>query len=135
MYSVALERHELSKWFLVCVMNKYSDFTGRARRKEFWMYTLASFLFSLTFLSLSIIASTIAVSLGMLFALLYVVISLALICPTLALSVRRLHDTGKSGWWLLTGLIPVVGALYLIYVFSQRGQPGPNPYGPDPKDM
>ncbi len=135
MYSVALERHELFKWFLICVMNKYSDFTGRARRKEFWMYTLASFLFSLTFLSLSIIASTIAVSLGMLFALLYVVISLALICPTLALSVRRLHDVGKSGWWLLTGLIPIVGALYLIYVFSQRGQPAPNPYGPDPKGV
>lgn len=135
MYSAALERHDLFKWFLVCVMNKYSDFTGRAGRKEFWMYTLASFLFSLTFLSLSIIASTIAVSLGMLFALLYVVISLALICPTLALSVRRLHDVGKSGWWLLSGLIPLVGALYLIYVFSQRGQTDPNPYGPDPKGM
>ncbi len=133
MYSAALDRHDLFKWFLICVMNKYSDFTGRACRKEFWMYMLISFLFSLTFLTLSVIASTIAVSLGMLFALLYVVISLALICPTLALSVRRLHDVGKSGWWLLIGLIPIVGGLYLLHLFSRRGLPGSNPYGPAPK--
>ena len=135
MHPLALENHDFFKWFLICVMSKYSDFTGRARRKEFWMYTLLFFIFSLTFVILGAITSSIAVSLGMLHALLYVVIFLALICPTLALSVRRLHDVGKSGWWLLIGIIPIAGALYLLYLFSRRGLPGPTPYGPDPKGM
>ena len=132
MHPLALENHDFFKWFLICVMSKYSDFTGRARRKEFWMYTLLFFIFSLTFVILGAITSSIAVSLGMLLALLYVVIFLALICPTLALSVRRLHDVGKSGLFLIWLAVPVVGWLLLMYLCYGESLPGENKYGDPP---
>ncbi len=106
-------------------LNKYADFSGRARRSEYWYFflflvivdTVASILDSALFGDLSA---------------LYLIATLALIVPSIAAGVRRLHDTNRSGWWLLLGFIPVIGAIVLIVFFCQRGTAGPNQFGPDP---
>jgi uncharacterized membrane protein YhaH (DUF805 family) len=106
------------------VLTQYVGFSGRARRSEYWFFVLFNVL-------LSIVAGIIG---GLIkFPLLSTLISLALLLPALAVSIRRLHDTGRSGWWLLIGLIPLVGLIVLIVFFVQDSQPGQNAFGPNPK--
>ena len=119
------------------VLSKYATFSGRAPRPEFWWWTLAVFL---ALLVLGIIESLLlAPLLG--FGIgdedagqpLSALASLALILPNLAVGARRLHDTGRTGWWLLIGLVPIVGILVLIYFYVQPSDPGDNDYGaPEP---
>ena len=97
------------------VFRKYATFSGRAGRAEFWWY----FLFVVV----------VAVVLSLITWLLYVLFLLATIIPTLAVEVRRLHDTGRSGWWLLVGLVPLVGWIVLLYFYAQPGDPAANQYG------
>ncbi len=106
------------------VLTQYVGFSGRARRSEYWYYVL-----------FNILVSIVAMIVGGLirFPLLSTLISLALLLPSLAVSVRRLHDTGRTGWWLLIGLVPVVGVIVLIVFAVQDSQPGNNQYGPNPK--
>lgn len=117
-------------WYLE-VLRQYAQFGGRARRKEYWFFVLFNVLFAFAFglvdvgLGLWDQASGIGVLSGL--------YSLAVLLPGLAVSVRRLHDTGRSGWWLLIGLIPVIGALVLFVFFVLDGDAGENEYGPDPK--
>ena len=111
-------------WYLE-VLKKYAVFTGRARRKEYWMFVL--FYLIIAFV-LAIIDAVIGTG-----ALLYGLYALALLIPNIAVAVRRLHDTGRSGWFLLIGLIPLIGAIVLIVFFVQDSQPGDNQYGPNPK--
>ncbi|MBQ0057583.1 MAG: DUF805 domain-containing protein [Bacteroidales bacterium] len=99
-----------------CVMQKYCCFEGRARRSEYWWFALASFIC------------------GMI-PLIGFIASLALLLPGLGVCVRRLHDTGRSGWWLLLCLIPIVGGLVLIYFYICDSQPGNNKWGANPKGM
>jgi uncharacterized membrane protein YhaH (DUF805 family) len=106
------------------VLTKYATFSGRARRSEYWWFYLA-------YVIVSIVASIIDGLLGV--TVLTIIVSLGLLIPTLAVSVRRLHDIGKSGWWLLIGLIPLVGAIILIVFACQDSQPGTNQWGPSPK--
>lgn len=101
----------------VC-LRKYADFSGRARRSEYWWFAL--FNFGVT-LILSLVSSV-----------LYVLAALALFLPALAVGVRRLHDTGRSGWYLLISLIPLVGAIILIVFLASPGNPEPNQYGDAP---
>ena len=102
---------------------KYADFTGRARRKEFWMFVLFSFIVAIV---LGIIDSIIGFQLlGMLF-------SLGSLIPSLAIGARRLHDTGRSGWWQLLYLIPLIGLIIMIVFLVQDSHPD-NEYGPNPK--
>ena len=96
-------------WFVKCLKN-YANFTGRARRKEFWFFTLVQFI-------ILIIAQIIDSVIGTEFVL-YALIVLALLIPSLAVSVRRLHDLSKSGWWYLIALIPLIGAIILIIWFA-----------------
>ena len=104
-------------------LKKYADFSGRARRKEFWMYTLFYMIFY-------VVASAIDVALGtMIFSM---VLALGLLIPTIAISARRLHDTGRSGWWQLIGIIPLIGLIVLI-VFYVQDSIGENEYGANPK--
>ena len=106
------------------VLTQYAVFSGRARRSEFWWFYLASVI-------ASVVASILDQALGT--AVLSILVGLALVVPTLAVGARRLHDTGKSGWWQLIGLVPLVGFIVLIVFFAQEGQPGPNQHGPSPK--
>lgn len=106
-------------------LNKYANFSGRAQRSEYWYF----FLFMVI---VNIVASVLDSIIFGDMPLLYLIATLALIVPSIAAGARRLHDTDKSGWWLLLGLIPVVGVIVLIVFFCQRGTVGPNQFGLDP---
>jgi uncharacterized membrane protein YhaH (DUF805 family) len=112
------------EWY-VKVMKNYAEFNGRARRKEYWMFVLINTIISII---LSIIESILHIS--NVISLLY---SLAIMIPSLAVGARRLHDTGKSGWWQLIGLIPIIGAIILIVFMATDSSEGDNQYGPNPK--
>jgi uncharacterized membrane protein YhaH (DUF805 family) len=99
---------------------------GRANRAEYWWYVLFIALVAIVCGMLTIVSE----GLG---AFIYAIFLLATILPVLAVEVRRLHDTGKSGWWILLGFIPVVGAIVLIIFCIGESQPGSNAYGPNPK--
>jgi len=119
-------------WF-IGALQKYADFSGRARRKEFWMFFLFYFIFAVV---LTIIDNLI----GWGFAdgtigILYTLFSLGVLLPYLAVAVRRLHDIGKSGWWYFIGLIPIIGGIWLIVLLATAGEPGENQYGPNPKEF
>jgi uncharacterized membrane protein YhaH (DUF805 family) len=114
----------VSYWKRV-VLERYAQFTGRARRAEFWWFFLASFIIGIVFNILIAVAS--------IFWVVYVIYALAVLIPNIAVGVRRLHDTNKSGWWLLIALIPLVGIIVLIVFFATDGLPGPNQYGPSEK--
>ena len=107
----------------VNAMKKYVDFSGRARRKEYWMFVL---FYVLIYIGLTAIDVTLGTAvLGLIFAL-------ACLLPSISVGVRRLHDTGRSGWWLLLSLIPLV-SLILIVFFCLDSEEGDNDYGPNPK--
>jgi len=112
---------------------KYADFTGRARRAEYWWFVLINFVVMFSLLVLTIILSGSNDSLTGLGGIIYAVYALGVILPSLAVTVRRLHDTGKSGWMLLIGLIPFVGLIILLVFYFTDGEPGANQYGPSPK--
>lgn len=129
-------------WY-VAVLEKYAIFSGRARRKEFWMYFLFTSLivFALTLISNSLDGflrdleriegfKRIAPQTSGVLANLYV---LATLVPGLADSVRRLHDTGRNGWWVFIAFVPLIGGLVLLIFQVQDGESGENRYGPDPK--
>ena len=104
--------------FKVCI-GKYATLDGRARRSEFWYWTLAKLLIGIVLGWIPFIG---------------ILISIALFIPSIAVGIRRLHDIGKSGWWYLLILLPLVN-LVLIYFFILDSQPGENQYGPNPKGV
>jgi uncharacterized membrane protein YhaH (DUF805 family) len=108
------------------VLSKFADFNGRASRPEYWWF----FLFqAVVILVLEILGAATSSSI---FVILAVLASLALLLPSIAVGIRRLHDTDRPGWWILVGLIPLVGAIILIIFYVQPGTPGANRYGPQP---
>lgn len=110
-------------WYIKA-LKQYVDFAGRAQRMEFWMFLLFNVLVAI---GLGIIDAILGLGfLGPLY-------SLAVLIPGIAVSVRRLHDTGRSGWWILIGLIPLIGVIILIVFYVQDSQPGDNAFGPNPK--
>jgi uncharacterized membrane protein YhaH (DUF805 family) len=113
------------EWYLRVVKDNYANFGGRARRKEYWMFVLFNMLFVFAALIVDFILGT--------FPLLYVVYILGIILPSIAVTVRRLHDVGKSGWWYFIVLIPIIGAIWLLVLLCTDGTPGANSYGPSPK--
>ncbi len=120
------------KYFLYCLQH-YAEFNGRARRSEYWYFVLFNLVISF------VIGFTFGVIAGLLdmpaLANLAYLWSLAMFIPGLAVSVRRLHDIGRSGWWLFLSLIPLVGAIILIIWYCTDSQPGANQYGSNPKEM
>jgi uncharacterized membrane protein YhaH (DUF805 family) len=106
-------------------LNKYATFSGRATRSEYWYF----FLFLMI---VNIVASVLDSTIFGDMPVLYLTATLVLLVPSIAAGVRRLHDTDKSGWWLLLGLIPVIGAVVLIVFFCQRGTVRTNQFGPNP---
>jgi len=113
----------MDKWFIDVIKNQYIDFNGRASRQQYWMFFLWSVLFGLGSVLADIILNTFWIN---------ILLSLLVFLPSFAISVRRLHDHGKSGWWYLILLIPFLGVIYFIYLFVTRGQTGTNQYGRDP---
>jgi uncharacterized membrane protein YhaH (DUF805 family) len=118
-------------WYLA-VLKKYAVFSGRARRKEYWFFLL----FNLIFLAVAtILDSVLKLNFGRLpYGWIYTVYAVAVIIPSLAVAIRRLHDVGKSGWWLLIALVPFIGAIWLLVLYVKDSQPGENAYGPNPKE-
>jgi len=111
-------------WYLD-VLKKYAVFNGRARRKEYWMF----FLFNIIIMVVLGIVEGMVGGPGVLGAL----YGLAVLLPGIGVSIRRLHDTDRSGWWLLIGLIPLIGAIVLLVFFVQDSQAVENQHGPNPK--
>lgn len=108
------------EWY-IAVLKQYIAFSGRAHRREFWMFLLIHLF--------------IVVVLSFVSEFLSSVYTLAVLLPALGVSVRRLHDSGKSGWWLLLHFIPMVGTLILLVLMALEGDPGPNRYGPPPQGL
>lgn len=110
---------------------KYFTFSGRARRKEFWLVILFTWIVSLLLTGVDMVTGLInAIGPGV--GLLSLIFSLAIIIPSLAVGVRRLHDIGRTGWWYLIILIPILGIIALIVFWCSRGTEGTNDYGDDP---
>lgn len=113
-------------WYLMA-FKKYSQFTGRSRRSEYWYFILFNFIITIL---LQAFEHGDSMHLGTLSSL----YSLAIIIPGIAVSIRRLHDTGRSGWTLLFALIPIVGAVILIIFFALDSDECSNEYGENPKE-
>jgi len=118
-------------WYLE-VIKKYAVFDGRARRKEFWYFVL---FYLIIYLVLSWIDGIMGISIGIVgIGLLSGLFALAMIIPEIAVTVRRLHDTDRSGWWWLIALIPIIGTIWLLVLMVLDGTSGQNQYGADPKE-
>jgi len=147
---------QFNRYFLDTLKYRYAEFSGRASRSEFWYYVLFYVLGSILFAILDSILGTTytyefasaqvttggadiaAVSTKETIGYLQTFYGFAMLIPSIAVSIRRLHDTGKSGWWFLLGVIPIVnfiGIFVLIYFYVQEGQAGSNAYGPDPREL
>jgi uncharacterized membrane protein YhaH (DUF805 family) len=107
------------KWYLD-VLKNYAEFDGRAGREEYWYFTLINVIISISL----IVTNTWA----------WIIYSLLVIIPTLSVTVRRLHDTDRNGWWILLALIPVLG-IVILYLMALDSKPGQNQYGFNPKDV
>ena len=116
-------------WYLG-VLKKYAVFSGRAHRTEFWMFVLINLIVSII---LGFIDSMLGLASEEGYGLLSGVYVLAVLLPSVAVAVRRLHDTGRSGWWQLIGFVPLVGFIVLLVFYVLDSQPGTNEYGPNPK--
>ena len=121
------------KWFLEALTKKYATFEGRARRKEYWTYVLFYFLAIFVLAIVDQVTGTLDEEAGI--GLLSGLFVLATFIPTTAVTVRRLHDTDRSGWWVLINFIPLIGAIVLIVFTVLDSQPGANRFGPNPKGV
>jgi len=118
-------------WYLKC-LKQYTDFSGRARRKEYWMFTLFNLIFIIVAMILDNVLGLTAGELP--YGVFYFLYALAVLIPGLAVAVRRLHDVGKSGWMILIALIPLIGAIWLLVLMLTDSNSGENQYGVNPKD-
>jgi len=109
-------------WYLE-VLKKYAEFTGRARRTEYWMFFLINLI-----IAVILVVVEMAVFAGP--GVLYGIYMLAILLPALGVTVRRLHDTGRTGWWVLVWLIPIVGPIVILVFMVLDSQPGDNEYWP-----
>ncbi len=130
--------------YFIDVLKKYAVFSGRARRKEFWMYYLFYVIigialeiisFILTAITAAINNSVLTIIVSILSAVVILAFSLGTLVPTIAVTIRRLHDSGKSGWWYLIALVPLVGAIVLLVFCCLDSESGTNNYGPNPKEI
>ena len=117
-------------WYLKVLQN-YANFSGRARRREYWMFFLLNMIFSLSAAILDNILGLAFEGVG--YGPLYILYALALFIPGVAVMVRRLHDLGLSAWFILVGLIPFLGAIVLLIMMAIEGDSGENKYGMSPK--
>jgi uncharacterized membrane protein YhaH (DUF805 family) len=119
--------------YFISAMKNYATFTGRARRSEYWFFYLFYFIFLVMAVILDNLLGITIEDTGI--GPLYFVSILAMIIPGLAVTVRRLHDVGKSGWFYFIVLIPIIGSIWLLVLMVTDGQPGRNKYGKNPKGI
>ncbi len=117
-------------WYIE-VLKKYTEFSGRSRRKEYWYFVLFNIIVSFIFIAIDFAVGTFNAEAG--YGVFNTIYSLAVLLPSIGVAIRRLHDIGRSGWWLLIGLIPFIGFIVLIVFFVKDSQPRENQYGPNPK--
>lgn len=119
-------------WYKKVVFENYANFNGRARRSEYWYFALMNIIITIV---LTVLDSVLGLNFEPLpYGYLYFIYMIAILIPSLAVAVRRLHDVGKSGWFYFIALIPIIGAIWLLILFCTEGNQGENDYGPDPKD-
>ena len=118
-------------WYLD-VLRKYAVFEGRARRKEYWIFALFNVIISTVLSAVDALSGSFSGELGL--GLLGGLYGLAVFIPALGVTVRRLHDTDRSGWWLLIAFVPIVGAIVLLVFMCLDSTPGPNQFGTNPKE-
>ena len=147
---------QFNQYYLDTLKNRYAQFSGRASRSEFWFFVLFNLIVSIIFAILDSVlgtgytyevttntlatATTEAASVNVTQTIGYLqsLYGLAVLIPSIAVSIRRLHDIGKSGWWILLSVIPlvnIIGVFVLIYFYVQDSQPGENEYGSNPKEL
>ncbi|SFS81705.1 DUF805 domain-containing protein [Lutibacter maritimus] len=119
-------------WYLK-VLKQYADFNGRARRTEYWMFVLFNMIFAIIAMVLDNVLGIAIGEIG--YGPLYGIYTIAMIIPSLAVGVRRLHDVGKSGWMMLIALIPIIGAIWLFVLMVTDGNSSENQYGLNPKEI
>lgn len=119
-------------WYLEA-LKKYAVFDGRARRKEYWFFILFYIIFALALVFIDGMTGTYNEEYGV--GVLSGFFILAMLIPNIAVAVRRLHDTDRSGWWILISLIPLIGGIWFLVLMVLDGTPGQNQYGPDPKGV
>jgi uncharacterized membrane protein YhaH (DUF805 family) len=123
------------EWYKIAMFQNYSNFSGRARRSEYWYFRLATaviFFALIAFAGLLAIVAGGALAFQIAIAIFFIYILLSVI-PSLAVTVRRMHDLGKSGWNVLISFIPLVGPIWFLVLLATEGEQGENYYGPDPK--
>lgn len=111
------------EWYIK-VLKNYANFSGRARRKEYWMFFLCNSIIQVLLVMIDLKTGT-----GMLFGL----YAVAVIMPGFSVGVRRLHDIGKSGWWMFITFVPIIGGILLLVYLCKDSQQEENSYGPNPK--
>jgi len=117
-------------WYLE-VLKKYAVISGRSRRKEYWYFALFNLIISIVLGIIDGVTGSFSPEAGM--GLLGGIYTLAVLIPSIAVGVRRLHDTNRSGWWLLISLIPLIGMIVLIVFLATDSKPEENQYGVNPK--
>jgi uncharacterized membrane protein YhaH (DUF805 family) len=120
------------RWYME-VLRKYANFSGRARRREYWTFALVNSLIFTAFYAIYYIMLARGGSSWTLIAFIFGIYGLIIIIPSWAVVVRRLHDTGRSGWWVFVSIIPLIGELILLFILLADSQQGNNQYGPNPK--
>lgn len=120
------------EWMLL-PLKRYAEFSGRSRRKEYWMFVLGVFIAAIV---LSIVEKILGLSgmVGGVYGPLTTLLLLGVLIPSIAVQIRRFHDQDKSGWFVLLALIPIIGGLIVLVFMLLEGTKGPNRFGPDPKD-
>jgi len=118
------------KLAIECFTKKYATFAGRAQRKEFWFFQLALLILGLGLVFFDVLAGTMNVKEGV--GLFSGIFLLATIIPNLAVGVRRMHDTDRSGWWILISIIPIIGQIWFIVLLCFKGTDGKNRFGENP---
>ncbi len=116
-------------YYSIC-LSKFADFSGRARRREYWTFALVNCLIALLLLILGLAFGEDSPASNIMVTIFYLI----MLVPNLSVSVRRLHDIGKSGWYMFLGLIPLIGGLILLVWALMDSEPGENQYGKNPKD-
>jgi uncharacterized membrane protein YhaH (DUF805 family) len=128
------------EWALL-PLKRYADFSGRSRRKEYWLFALLVIVIALALalvtgagamlMNPASALQTGGLGIGMILLFLF---WLAIIIPSIAVQVRRFHDQDKSGWFVLLNFVPYIGSLIVLVFMCLEGTRGPNRYGPDPKE-